>query len=220
MAAIAGEQAFRQHTFIVIDFETLTPASRAPEPTEVAAVALTPANRGLVESWRFERLIAPPDGLAPTPRDVAQTGITPAMLASATSAAVVLADLDGRLTSPPYRLVAHNAPYEASIIGRHRQHCPHLAVTRMLDTVRLARIVLPGLTSHRLDALLANYRIPMPSHRHRAMPDVDVTANILRRLLDDAEAIGISTLSSLDQIAGLQPPPTSTDSAHVQQTLF
>ncbi len=107
------------------------------------------------------------------------------MLAGARPAAQVLAALDHALAPPPWRLVAHHAPTEAGLIARHRDHCPTLAAAALLDTVRMARAVIPYLGSYRLDRSCATTAFPAPRDRHRAMPDAEVTAQIFRRLLAD-----------------------------------
>lgn len=114
-----------------------------------------------------------------------------------------MADLDGRLTAPPYRLVAHNAPTEAGLIAGQRQHCPVLAAVPLLDTVRLARVVYPQLPSHRLDEVLRHLRIVPPGRRHRAMPDVEATAQVFERLLADGARAGHwRRLHDLDRLGG------------------
>jgi hypothetical protein len=101
---------------------------------------------------------------------------------------------------------ARHASTEAGLIGRQAEHCPVLAATPLLDTLRLAKAVVPGLGSYGLDGLLGYYGIPKPAGRHRAMPDVEVTAQVLARLLDDGCAGGRwNTLLELDAVAGLQP---------------
>ncbi|MFI0420497.1 PolC-type DNA polymerase III [Spongiactinospora sp. 9N601] len=170
-------------TFVVIDFETVTPAGRRPHPIEVAACAARYRDGSLTETGRFTSLIQPPDGISLTRYDIAQTGITPDMLADAEPAATVLAALDGRLRQPPYLLVAHNAPYEAGLLYDWRTACPVLARTPLLDTVRLARAAYPGLPRHRLDDLLRHLDIPAPADRHRALPDVLATLAVFERLL-------------------------------------
>lgn len=82
------------------------------------------------------------------------TGITAQMLATARPAAQVLAALEQHLAVSPCRLVAHHAPSGAGLLDRHRQHCPALAATALVDTVRMARAVIPHLPSHRLDEVL------------------------------------------------------------------
>ncbi|MFG3260581.1 hypothetical protein [Streptomyces sp. NPDC048172] len=63
--------ALHSTTFVVIDFEALTPAGRPAEPTEVAAVALTVREGRWAETGRFESLIQPPSDVPVTARDLA-----------------------------------------------------------------------------------------------------------------------------------------------------
>ncbi|MFJ5850573.1 exonuclease domain-containing protein [Streptomyces sp. NPDC092903] len=88
------------------------------------------------------------------------------------------------------------------------------AATPLLDTLRLAKAVVPGLGSYGLDSLLGHYGIPRPAGRHRAMPDVEVTVQVLTRLLNDGCAGGRwSTVLELDMTVRLQPtrPPAAPD---------
>ncbi|MFE5592918.1 PolC-type DNA polymerase III [Streptomyces sp. NPDC056549] len=206
MNKLMGDARFAATTLVVIDFESLTPAGRPAEPIEAAALALCPVRGRLVEVGRFEELMRPPADVPVTARDVQLKGITQQLLSTARPAAEVMARLDARLTAPPYRLVAHHASTEARIIAGQAAYCPMLAATPLLDTLRLAKAVMPGLGSYGLDALLGHYGILKPAGRHRAMPDVEVTAQLLARLLDDGCADGRwSTLLELDIAAGSQP---------------
>ncbi|MFJ7063144.1 PolC-type DNA polymerase III [Streptomyces microflavus] len=218
MPTLTSDPRFAAMTFVVIDFEGLTPAGRPAEPIEVAALALRPRQGQLAEVGRFEALMRPPADVPVTARDVQLKGITQRMLDSAAPAAEVMARLDARLMAPPYRLVAHHASTEAGIIARQAAHCPVLASTPLLDTLRLAKAVLPGLRSYGLDSLLGHYAIPTPAGRHRAMPDVEVTTQVLTRLLDEGVSAGRwSTLLELDMAGGLQParPPTTPGAEQV-----
>lgn len=201
--ALTGDPEFRVTTYLVIDFETTTPSGHPAAPIDVAAVQLrAPAGR-FVETGRFSALIAPPEHAPLTPFDTTQTGITAKMLAGRPPAGEVLAQLDAQLTDPPYLLVAHNAPTEAKVIHDHREHCPRLAENGFLDTVRLARAVLPDLGSHRLDVLIHHLALPRPIDRHRALPDVEVTVAVLQRLTDLADLDGRwRTLSDLREAFG------------------
>ncbi|MEV7930415.1 3'-5' exonuclease [Kitasatospora sp. NPDC088779] len=219
--SLMGDPRFAALTLLVVDFEALTPAGRPAEPIEVAALALRPTERGLQEVGRFEALIRPPADVPVTSLDTAQTGITAQLLAAAGPAGEVMARLDARLTAPPYRIVAHHASTEAGLIAHQGAHCPVLANTPLLDTVRLGRAVVPGLGSYRLDNLLAYYEIPQPARRHRAMPDVDVTAQLLERLLDEGCAAGRwRTLFDLDAAAGSQPKRLTPARETEQSALF
>lgn len=190
--ALAGDPEFRETAFHVIDFETTTPAGHRPEPIEVAVITLQAREDGqLAETGRHTRLMKPPPHAPVTPFDTDQTGITAAMLDDQPPAAEALAGLDEELRPlQPALLVAHSAPVEGGILYDYREHCPGLARTRLLDTVRLARAVHPALPSHGLDALMSALDIPRPADRHRALPDTEVTAELFRRLLADGTARG------------------------------
>jgi DNA polymerase III subunit epsilon len=210
----------RGTTFVVIDFEALTPPGRPAEPIEVAALALVVRGEQLVEDGRFEALIRPPADVPVTAFDTAQ-GITETALRQAAPASTVLAGLDRNLASPPYRLVAQHASTEAGLIARQREHCPVLAATPLLDTLKMAKRTIPGLSSYGLDGLLRYYGIPKPVERHRAMPDVEATAEVFRRLLADGARAGHwSSLLDLDAAAGLQPKREHRDEDAVQDVLF
>ncbi|WP_424534353.1 PolC-type DNA polymerase III [Sphaerisporangium viridialbum] len=217
---LSSDPDFLAHTYVVIDFEALTPAGRPAVPIEVAALALVPKNGELIEAWRYQALIAPPAQVPVTAFDIRQTGIIAAMLSHAAPPGKVMAELDAAFTAPPYRLVAHHAPTEAGLIAHQAGHCPTLAAIPLLDTVRLARLSYPELSSHSLDQVLRLLRIPVPPSRHRAMPDVEVTAEVLRRMLAENTGSGRwRTLHALDRDAGV-PPKRLPTSAGSQQELF
>jgi DNA polymerase III epsilon subunit-like protein len=183
--SLIGDERYQATRFIVIDFEATTPTGHRPEPIDVAAITLHPTGGQLSEVDRFTALMRPPGHAPVTAFDTEQTGITAAMLTHQPPAGVVLAQLDSRLTEPPYLLVAHHAPTEAGILHDYRQHCPTLARIDFLDTVRLARVLYPDLFSHRLDALINHLGLRRPADRHRALPDVEVTAEVFGRLIAD-----------------------------------
>ncbi len=207
------DPAFTETTYVVIDFEGTTPRGHRPEPIEVAALALHVATSSFAEVWRYEALVQPPAHAPITAFDAAQTGITAAMVTDRPAATTVLAELDTRLTHEPHLLVAHNAPTEAGFLHAYRDACPLLAATDLLDTVRLARRAFPDLSSHRLDALLDHLSIPHPAGRHRAMPDVEVTAQLFIRLIARGPW---STLSDLRSDGGF----TARANRPHQESLF
>lgn len=221
MGTMNGRDRFAV-TFIVVDFETLTPAGRPPEPIEVAAIAGRIGPGGLwQETGRFESLIRPPDDVPVTSRDLEQNGLTRQLLDQQQPAGPVMAALDGRLASPPYRVVAHSAHTEATVIDGQRDHCPALASTAMLCTVKLSRVAFPELPSHRLDAVLAHLGIEVPLGRHRAMPDAEVTVQVLQRTIAEGDQRGLwPELRHLDAAGGITPRYARAGAAGDQDTLF
>ncbi|WP_327416420.1 3'-5' exonuclease [Streptomyces sp. NBC_01233] len=208
---LADDPLFQDTQFVVLDFEGTTPRGAPPEPIEVAALGLKhergrgPGRTG----FSFTSFIRPPAHAPITPLGIAQTGITMRDVAEAPPAATVLHALDEALPEPPLLLVAHHAPTEGSILYNYREACPRLAQTRIVDTLLLAKHVVPGLDSYSLDALLAHFAIPQPAHRHRAMDDVTVTAVLLRTLLTEAAVRQkITSVAHLVRVASRPPRAT------------
>lgn len=227
------DQEFQEIQVAVIDFEALTPAGRPHVPVEVAAVMLACQAGRLVEVDRFTSLMRPPDDVPVTSFDAGQTGLSAAALADAPPAAEVMAaldlKLDANLSAEPctsrgargWRLVAHHAATEANLIAGQRAHCPRLAATSLLDTVAMAKLAYPELDSYRLDDLLWLLKIPSPAGRHRALPDVEATVEVFRRMLGDGAASGRwASLRDLDRKAGRPPATPRLPAAVDQDTLF
>ncbi|GAA3875305.1 3'-5' exonuclease [Streptomyces sedi] len=188
MGSLTEDPAFRATTFVVIDFETTTPTGFPAQPIEVAALALRCEDGAWKETGRSASLIRPPAFAPVTPADTAQTGLTAEQLQQAPTPAQALGALDRRLAvGTPYLLVAQHAATEAGIIHHQAEHCPTLARTDLLDTIPLAKHLIPGLANYKLDTLLAHFGIPQPADRHRAPADVDVTAKVFLHLISAAE---------------------------------
>jgi DNA polymerase III subunit epsilon len=215
---LTRDPAFSAVTFIVIDFEETTPAGYRPEPIEVAALWLHVHDGKLNRDGRtFQALIRPPAHAPVTPSGARQTGITAAMTKDQPYASEVLARLDAMAGAEPVMLIAHNAATEAGILFDYRAACPRLAATSFLDTVRLARCAYPELSSHSLDSVLGHLGIAVPAGRHRAMPDVEVTATVFTRIAADGPAQGSwRTLADLRRAGGYQ----ARAALPVQESLF
>jgi DNA polymerase III subunit epsilon len=223
MGLLLTDPAFLATTFAVIDFESLTPTGRPPEPIEVAVIAGRFTRTGQwEETGRITSLMRPPNDVPVTPFDTGQTGLTAELLANERPAAQVMADLDRRFSRPPYRLVAHHAQTEATLIGGQRAHCPTLAATPLLCTVKLARVAVPELSTHKLDAVANYFGLKIPHDRHRAMPDVELTVQVLQRVLETGATAGKwANLFQVQAIGGVyvKPDKGGGDDA-VQPELF
>jgi DNA polymerase III subunit epsilon len=163
------------------------PTGHPAQPIEVAVLALRYQQNAWVRGGSSTSLIRPP-GFAPvTPADTAQTGLTPEQLRQAPAPAEALGALDRRFTAGPYLLVAQQAASEAGIIYNQREHYPALARIDFIDTIPLARQIIPGLPNYKLDTLLAHFSIRQPADRHRAAADVEVTAQVFFQLTRAAD---------------------------------
>ncbi|MBD0689370.1 PolC-type DNA polymerase III [Streptomyces sp. CBMA123] len=204
MGSLTKDPAFQAMTFVVIDFETTTPTGHPPQPIEVAARALRHGENGWAQRGTSASLIRPPSFAPVTPADTAQTGLTAEQLRQAPTPAEALGALDKRFTpGAPYLLVAQHAATEANVIYTQREHCPALAHLDLLDTIPLAKHLVPGLVNYKLDTLLAHFAIPQPADRHRAFADVDVTAQLFQQLITLAHESGeLDDLAALVKTAG------------------
>lgn len=205
--ALSADPAYQQTTLTVIDFESTTPKGFSPEPIEVAALSLRPRAGRLAETGRFEALMKPPQHAPVTEFDTRSTGIRPADVADQPSADQVLATLEAALAPhQPMLLVAHHAPTEAGLLYQYRHACPAVAGLPVVDTIAMAKRLLPRLGVYNLDHLLVACKIPRPAHRHRAMPDVEVTAALLQTLLDrDTDGTHWPSLDALVTTTARQP---------------
>lgn len=214
--ALLHDPALVGTTFVVLDFEGTTPRGYSPEPVEVAAIALRRDGDSWQPVWSFDALMKPPAHAAISTFDTSQHGITPAMVADCPSAGTVLARFDARVGDGPHLLVAHNTTMEGGIIYRYRDDCPTLAATHLLDTVKLARALVPDAPGYGLDALIDHLRLPRPATRHRAMPDVEVTVALFEHLVQLAAARGLRDLTDVIRVCG----STAKATLPIQDSIF
>ncbi len=190
--------------FVVVDFETLTPKGRPPEPLEVAALHIGPGlkvDSDLSVDW----LIRPPDDVPITDFDTAQTGIRWEDVHECPRVDDIMTAFDTKMTIPECMLVAQNAKYEAAIIQRFAHACPKVAQLPVIDTVALARHLIPGLANYKLDTLAAHCGVLIPENRHRALPDVQVTVGVFTHLVRLGMKADLRTIGDLIRVAGIGP---------------
>ncbi len=213
-------QRLAEASFVVIDFETVTPPKRPPEPIELAAMRIIPGLR-IDQQFRASWFIKPPDGAPLTSFDTRQTGIRWEDLCDKPPATAILQEFEklvcNELAILPAVLVAHNASYEANIVWRFAESCPALAALPFVDTIALAKQFIPTLHSYRLDALAQYFSLPIPSNRHRALPDVQLTVQVFLRLVHlYQEKKPAATVAGLRYLAGI----TRKEQSAEQMNLF
>lgn len=189
--------------FLVIDFETITPKGRSPEPIELGMLRIV--ENEIDKKAAIDFLIKPPQGLSLTYFDTKQTGIKESDLIGKPSAMEVIKKIDRECEKKDYIFIAQNAKYEANILSHYIQQCPAIAKTPIIDTILLAKYVLPGLPNYKLDTLAHELKIPIPKDRHRALPDCVLTAKVFLRLVEIQNKRGrIETIDELLEIAEIQ----------------
>lgn len=176
---------------VVLDTETTGFSQNHDELTQIAAARL---ERGEVVDW-FVTFVNPGK---PIPDDVARlTDIHDEDVADAPSpdeARARLVEFVGDAT-----VVAHNAAFDKGFTTKSPSGYP-LLENLWVDSLDLARIALPRLTSHRLIDLVRAFDAPLSTHRADA--DVEALCAVYRILL---AAIAEMPLDLVEYIAGLAP---------------
>ena len=183
--------------FTIFDVETtgLDPR-RGDKIIEIAGVKLE--DGVIYESEAFVRLVNPE---RPIPWEAKQVNkISDEDVASAPTIDQVLPQfLDfakGTL------LVAHNCDFDMSFLQVEKEHCwGYVEMPECICTMRLSQSLNPSEFRHNLDSVAARYKIQMPGDRHRALPDVLMTAQALLKMIEEAD---IKTIEQLRKLAGKQ----------------
>ncbi|SFF75328.1 DNA polymerase-3 subunit epsilon/exodeoxyribonuclease X [Actinacidiphila alni] len=176
---------------LVVDVE-----GNGTNPPDLVEVAALPVRKGQPETaaagaW----LIRPPRPVTPFAAQV--HGLTNKVLENAPAWTEVAADVH-RLLGTAW-ICAHNAHTDYRVLSAH---LPGWQPAGVLDTLRLARVTVPGLPAHNLDALIDHLKPDLtlaPAQRHRATYDAYATAQILTALA--------SRYPAWDQLVAAAVPP-------------
>lgn len=99
-------------------------------------------------------------------------------------------------------LVAHNAEFDIGFLEVEKEFCwGFVDLPECLCTMKLSQSVFPRGYGHNLDVLSKRLEIDLPTDRHRALPDVLVTARVLLKMLEYG---GIRSLDELRQRASFR----------------
>jgi DNA polymerase III subunit epsilon len=185
-------------SYVVVDVETTgTRPFGGDRITEVAAVTV---RSGEIVSV-YESLVNPERSI---PRFItALTRISWSMVKHAPPFRNIAAEVSGILDG--HLFVAHNAAFDWRFMAAELQRASGARLLgERLCTVRLARALLPQLRRRSLDSLARYYGVDNTA-RHRAGGDAVATAQILLRLLNEAESRGCATLEDLRMLTSARP---------------
>ncbi len=101
-------------------------------------------------------------------------------------------------------LAAHNAGFDMSFIKENVRRAGILKEFTYLDTMGIARLLLPGQAKHTLDAVAKTLHISLENH-HRAVDDAECTAGMYQAFLKMLAERGIKSLAQLEE-AGCSNP--------------
>ncbi len=177
--------------YVVVDVETTGLVAGRHRLIEVAGLRV---RAGMVVD-AFQQLINPEHRL---PRFIsAFTGITQAMVNAASRVDDVLPSFFAFLDDAP--IVGHNVGFDLGFLGYEAVRLGYPLATDGLDTIRLARRLMPGIRQLKLDMLARQVGVVVRD-RHRALGDARITQEVFQHLLALAADQGIETLAQLREI--------------------
>ena len=180
---------------IVFDTETtgLNPAG-GDRIVEIGCIEIF--NR--VETGRHFHAYFNPERSMPADAEAVH-GLTSIFLSDKPSFTELADDLLEFLEDSP--LIAHNASFDFGFLNFELERCglPHVSMSRMIDTLTLARTRHPG-AKHSLDALCMRFGIDR-SHRvkHGALLDAQLLAQVYVELTGGRQ-IGLGLVADTDQL--------------------
>jgi predicted DnaQ family exonuclease/DinG family helicase len=163
--------------YAALDLETTGLDPARDRVIEVGAVAFTPDH----VTTTLERLVDP--GRSVPDVVLRLTGIKPEELRGAASAESALRELADFLHGR--QPVGHGARLDVDFLAAAGLWDPSIEI---LDTLDVARILLPSAASHSLPLLALEMGFTQP-RPHRALDDADATRQLLLRLRDEAAAL-------------------------------
>jgi DNA polymerase-3 subunit alpha (Gram-positive type) len=175
--------------FVVFDIETTGLSSENDRITEIGAVKIE--NGEIVD--RFNELVNP--GMDIPYKITELTGITNDMVEGADAIEIILPKfLEFAKGSV---VVAHNAAFDTAFIKKNSQRLNLKFENAIMDTIPLAKYLLPELKTFKLNVVAKHLGISLENH-HRAVDDAKATAEILLHcfgLLKEKNILDLNTLN-------------------------
>ncbi len=178
--------------YVILDFETTGFSPRTDDIIEIGAVKYSEGN----EVARFTTLVKPGKEI---PYEVTKlTGITPEMVKDAPAVPEALKSLQEFIGNSV--LVAHNASFDLGFLKvGFRRHLQVEVKNTVIDTLGVARILLPTLKNHKLATLVKEFKIELANH-HRAVDDAAATGKLWLLLLKKLLEQGTTELKQLSEL--------------------
>jgi len=180
-------------TYVVFDIETTGLSKEKEMITEIGAVKV--ADGKIID--RFSTFVNPQ---RPISAEITKlTGITDDMVKDAPTIENVLPEFLKFCEDTV--LVAHNASFDTGFIriAAERAGLGELHHT-IVDTLELARALLPELNKHKLDIVCEHLGVTLNEH-HRAVNDAEATAEVFIKFLDMLAEKKIFTLDEINVLA-------------------
>ena len=177
--------------FVVFDIET---TGFSPIKNRIIEIGAVKVQKGEITD-RFSAFVNPD---VPIPFEIEKlTGINDSMVIDAPQIDIVLPQFldfcDGCV------LVAHNANFDMSFIIENATRLGYSTEFTYVDTVPIARILLPGQAKHTLDAVAKSLGVVLDNH-HRAVDDAEATAQIFVKMLPMLRDMGADNLEKVNEM--------------------
>ena len=188
----ANDESLSQE-FVVFDLETTGFSNINDKITEIGAVKI----RDFKIVDRFSELVNPEKDISYRVQEL--TGITNEMVKDKPTIEEILPKFMEFVGNDV--LVAHNADFDTGFI---MQKCKEQGIeykNKKVDTLMLARIMLPNLKRYKLDKVAKEVGVQLLNH-HRAVDDAEATANIYIKFLEMLKKRGVEKLSDVNTVLG------------------
>ena len=190
--------------YVVFDLET---TGFSPETNRIIEIGAVKVQNGKIVD-KFSTFVNPQ---VPIPFRIEQlTSINDSMVIDAPVIADILPEFmkfcEGCV------MVAHNADFDMSFIKKNCQRLDIPCKPTIVDTVALARVLLPNLNRFKLDTVAKALGVSMENH-HRAVDDAGCTAEIFVKFIEMLRDRGMSTLDEVNamgtsSVQNVQKMPT------------
>ncbi len=185
-----------QETFVVFDIET---TGFSPVNNRIIEIGAVKVSAGQITE-RFSAFVNPE---VPIPFEIEKlTGIQDDMVIGEPTIDVILPQFLDFCKDAV--LVAHNANFDMSFI---MENCDVLGIPHdftYVDTVGIARILLPDQAKHTLDAVAKTLGVSLENH-HRAVDDAEATAEIFVKFIPMLQEEGADTLAKVNAMGKSSP---------------
>ena len=203
--AVNEDKQTLDDTFVVFDIETTGFSSVKDRIIEIGAVKV---EKGTIVS-RYSTFVNPE---VPIPFEITKlTSITDTMVIDAPKIETALPEFMDYVGDAV--LVAHNAGFDVGFI---EENCKRLGMERRLtsvDTVALARVLLPTLSRYKLNVVAKALGISLENH-HRAVDDAGATAEIFVKFVEMLKEREITTLKEVNEFGAMNPDAIRKMPAH------
>lgn len=179
--------------FVIFDIETTGLSNKIDGITEIGAVKIK--NGIVIDS--FSALVNPEKEI---PQKIIElTGITNEMVKYKPTIDIILPQFLDFVGNIP--VVAHNADFDCGFIREKALKQGILFNNTNVDTLKLARALLPNLKRHKLNIIAKELNISLENH-HRAVDDAKATAYIFIKFIEMMKERNITSLIDINEQLG------------------